>query len=319
MHHLEYIYPNDCSIMKTKLRQALGKMVCALVLLCAGLMLLGIVQGKDKGAGLGEGCGSAASLLTEADAERVVVASQQEAPAIQVARWARMTLVTNPRLRAEAVRNLPPAYAALRVNDPAISSALAEVLQPLLCLYGKQYELFIIRHRVPLIEADSHTVLVLTTGFLAEVESDDELLTCVAHELAHEIFRARSDAARQAYAEQMAGGNRDSVEAAGALRELALIELECDAVAARTIAYLHYNPTAFPKLLERIRRHFPKETEQGAEMGENIHPTECLRAHVIVALAGDWARVSPQASQPLKRIKLALRPDQTGGATGEAR
>jgi predicted Zn-dependent protease len=305
--------------MKTKLRQALGKMVCALVLLCAGLMLLGIVQGKDKGAGLGEGCGSAASLLTEADAERVVVASQQEAPAIQVARWARMTLVTNPRLRAEAVRNLPPAYAALRVNDPAISSALAEVLQPLLCLYGKQYELFIIRHRVPLIEADSHTVLVLTTGFLAEVESDDELLTCVAHELAHEIFRARSDAARQAYAEQMAGGNRDSVEAAGALRELALIELECDAVAARTIAYLHYNPTAFPKLLERIRRHFPKETEQGAEMGENIHPTECLRAHVIVALAGDWARVSPQASQPLKRIKLALRPDQTGGATGEAR
>lgn len=313
MYLLGYIYP-ICRGGAGGLAIALRRAVCVFLLLHGALVVPNPARAACPEGGTLEGSGHASGRLMRTDAEQVIAEFREGESSARIALWSRMTVATDARTRAEAVRSLPPAYAALRVTGPDIESALGEVLRPLLRLYGKQYEIFVIRHRVPMIETDSHAVLVMTTGFLDEVRSDDELLTCVAHEIAHEVFRDRREALRREYAELADGGRRDSAEASGVLRELSLIELECDAVATRSVSHLRYNPTAFPEMLERIAADFPEETAKGAEMGENIHPPACLRALVISALAGEQARVKPRASRALRRVEAALKIDQAMGS-----
>jgi predicted Zn-dependent protease len=184
---------------------------------------------------------------------------------------------------------------------------LKTLFRPLFSLYGRDYEIFLLDTRAPAILIDSGAVLVMSTGLVARARSDDELIGFVAHEIAHAQFAERGVAAKELYAKMAARQEAGSAGAREALRELARIELECDAVAARTLSVMGMDPTQFVRSVERINREFPAETSRGSEMGVNWHPPTSMRLRVVETLTvGEGSKREPQASELLRGIQEAL-------------
>jgi hypothetical protein len=245
------------------------------------------------------------------DVDDVIRRYRQGKAADQVAVWARWSRsssrAASPQFRQAVIRNFPAAWLSRRKVDPELESDLKSLFRPLLSLYGRDYEIFLLDTRAPAILIDSGAVLVVSTGLVGRARSDDEMFGFVAHEIAHAQFAERSVAAKELYARLAAHQEADSAGRREALRELARIELECDAVTARTLSVIGMDPTQFVRSVERINQEFPAETSRGAEMGVNWHPATSMRLRVVEALAdGEALKRKPQATSLLRRIQEAL-------------
>lgn len=250
----------------------------------------------------------AAQYATDADADEIIRKYRVESAPSQVAawsRWARISSEPAPATFRDAVAgNFPTSWSARRSNDSTVIRDLQSVLAPILKLYHQDYTLYVIETRVPAILIDSGSILVISTGLLGRVRSDDELLGFVAHEIAHAFFSQRSVAAKELYAALLARQAQNSAGAKAALKALSRIELECDAVAARTLSVLRMNPSEFIASVERITNDFPQETSHVTELGVNWHPSAQLRRRIIEALAdANTLKQPPQISRLLRDIQ----------------
>lgn len=249
--------------------------------------------------------------LTRVDVDEVIHRYSQEKAADQVAIWTQWSHLasraTSPQFRESLIKSFPPVWRSLRNSDPDLDKRIKTLLHPLLSLYGRDYEIFLINTRKPALLIDSGTVLVMGTGIISRARSDDELLGFVAHEIAHAQFAERSIAAKELYATLVGRKEADSDGAREALKELSRIELECDAVAARTLSVMGMDPTQFIRSMERINQEFPEETSRGTEMGVNWHPPTSMRLLVVEALVeGEALKRKPAVSKLLCSIQEAL-------------
>lgn len=253
----------------------------------------------------------AAQYATDADADEIIRKYRLEPASDQIAawsRWARISSESAPATFRDAVAsNFPASWSARRSTDTTLIKDVQTLLAPVLALYHQDYTLFIIETRVPAILIDSGSILIISTGLLRRAQSDDELIGLVAHEVAHAFFSQRSIAAKELYASLLAHHAQDSSGAQAALKSLARIELECDAVAARTLSVLRLNPREFIASVERINSDFPDETSKPTELGVNWHPIVRLRRKVVEALADvDILKHQPERSNLLRRIQGKL-------------
>lgn len=253
----------------------------------------------------------AAQYATDADADEVIRKYRLEPVSDQVAAWSRWSRISSesaPTAFRDAVAgNFPASWSARRSTDTALIKDVQTLLAPVLALYHQDYTLFIIETRVPAILIDSGSILVISTGLLRRVQNDDELFGFVAHEVAHAFFSQRSIAAKELYASLLASHAQDSSGALAALKSLARIELECDAVAARTLTVLRLNPREFIASVERITTDFPDETSKPTELGVNWHPVTQLRRKVVEALMDiDIFKHPPKRSRLLQSIQERL-------------
>lgn len=99
-------------------------------------------------------------------------------------------VVTDTQTRNGIIRQLPVAVTKLKIEDSGIIEKLAKVIKSVLNLYGrdKVYEIIVFRHSTPIIFSDTGVVLVISTGMIERVNSDDELLGYTAHENCTRIF-----------------------------------------------------------------------------------------------------------------------------------
>ena len=251
------------------------------------------------------------SYLAMDDVNEIIHRYKEGRAADQVAFWTQWSRLSSrapsPQFRESLIQRFPAAWLSLRNSDPDLDKNLKTLLHPLLSLYGRDYEIFFIKTRKPALLIDSGAVLVIGAGLLSRARSDDELFGFVAHEIAHAQFAERSIAAKELYATLVGRKEADSAGAREALKELSRIEIECDAVAARTLFVMSMDPTQFVRSVERINQEFPAETNNGAEMGVNWHPPTSMRLLVVQALAeGEALKRKPQASKLLRRIQESI-------------
>ena len=122
----------------------------------------------------------------------------------------------------------------------------------------------------------SGVLLVITTGLLNEIETDDELLGAVAHEVGHDYFSEYSKYSEHLFLRVKLNGKEKAL-----LRQfenaLAIIELQCDAFSAISMAYLGYNPYAFTEFVKRVSLKFPVDPKA-------YHPTPKMRREVVLGV-----------------------------------
>lgn len=183
--------------------------------------------------------------------------------------------VSDPKQRAQIIDNLPAPFIKLRIRDEKLEKRIARLLEPVLSLYDRTdyYKLIIVNHPTPLFFSDSGVALVVTTGELMQIRSDDELLGYVAHEVGHEYFAQYSIYTKYLLAKVVENGKE--LPLSRRLDEmLALIELECDAFSALTLKYLGYDALAFIEGFERTARDYPNYST-------GAHPPESVRRRVV--------------------------------------
>jgi predicted Zn-dependent protease len=201
-------------------------------------------------------------------------------------------------------------FAQYRLDDPQLTSLVAEVIAPVLRLYRREncFKILLIDHPAPIAMNDSGVLLMFSTGLLARATSDDDLLGHTAHELGHDLFWRRTAAARQIIAlHRMQGVGTDLTERQ-ACEELIKIELECDAFSAVTLASLGRSPLPTVHSLEAVEHDYPDFVRRDL-------PPAAVRAKVIEGVVpAEATHVAPQTSEAFKRLKalLASRKHQGG-------
>lgn len=275
-----------------------------LALLVAILILASLESTQGKGFDIHP-------VITPQDADEIIAKYRVPAAAEQVAfwrAWSRATYrPTRPEFREAVVNLFPPAWRSRHNTDPAVARELQSLLRPVFSLYEVDYEIYAINTSKPSIFLDSDAVLVLTTGLIARARSDDELLGLVAHEVAHARFGQRTTAAKAVIAGLIATGKSDSQGERQALRELSLIELECDAIASRTLLALGQDPIEFVKGIQRLKKDYPEETKGGDENGVDWHPPVGLRLRVVTELAGTGVARRLAKSESLSALQTFFR------------
>jgi predicted Zn-dependent protease len=210
--------------------------------------------------------------------------------------------VTDLTVRSTILRNLPADLLQKAVNDPKLTADLRAELDPVLSLYGRTwaYELIVVKADTPYVMSDTGVVLVVSTGTILRVESDDELLGYAAHEVGHEFFARYSIATRYAFKTVVDSGREPALTEK--LKEiLAIIELQCDAFAAITIASLGYDPLESVRGLERTARDFPGFSTAG-------HPPNNVRRQVTAGVVPPASlRVGSRKSAALVRLQQEVR------------
>jgi hypothetical protein len=244
----------------------------------------------------------------KAVAETVIAEYHSEDPAASVRVWqGQMTRTSgNPRFaefqkeRLEEWRKTE--FAPHLLDDPRVAALVLEIIRPALVLYRRQncFKLLVVEHRVPVAMNDSGVLLMVTTGLIERASSDDEILGHVAHELGHDIHWRRTARALQSLELYEQHGAGTELLARRQRKELAKIELECDAFSAVTLAAMGRNPAVFGMYLLGAAHDYPDL------VAENMPPAE-ERARVIehVVPAGALS-TPPRQSEALKKLKALL-------------
>jgi hypothetical protein len=209
--------------------------------------------------------------------------------------------VTDEKFRASVMQHLPASLMKLQIDSDELKERVRGLLEPVLSVYGRLhvYEIIIVRHPTPMLMSDSGVVLVITTGMIERATSDDELLGYVAHEIGHEYFVTRSVPARQLLL-AVSGNQCERAVTRKMAEVMALIELDCDAFAALTLAALKRDPLAFVEGLERTSRDYP-------DYANKIHPPEALRRAVVSGILPASALKSHSQQTPaLRDLKASL-------------
>ena len=238
--------------------------------------------------------------LAESDIGQTIAAYRSDNPKAVVASF---ISTMPPPVRDQAFRDsihhsLPPEVTNFRVTDPQIIVGVRNLVEPVLTLYGrtKVYDLIVIDHKIPFIMADSGVVLVISTGAVACATSDDELLGYVAHEVGHEYFVRYSVAAND-LRRVLRDGRHEPALTRKMAEALALIEIQCDAFAALTLAAMRRDPLAFISGYERMDRVYP------LFLAEQHPPDKARRQVVSSILPKRELRVLAHESEALRVLK----------------
>jgi hypothetical protein len=179
--------------------------------------------------------------------------------------------ILDAKLRQEILDKLPNYVGSLRLNNDSLLRKVKQLASLVLSLYGREnvYDLIIIQHPTPLLMSDSGVVLVITTGMLSEVDSEDEFLGLVAHEVGHEYF-AQYSIYSKFLLQKINERGKETALSRHLGEILGIVELQCDAFASITTAYLGFRPLAFMDCLERVAKKFPRYPI-------DFHPLEDIR------------------------------------------
>jgi hypothetical protein len=235
------------------------------------------------------------------DLKTIIAQYKSATPETLVHQWMRTMpppATANASFHPEIIRNLPPEVAKLRIDNKELEETVSQVLGPVLSQYnrGRAYRIVIIGHATPSILFDLVATLVITTGMLNRVESDDALLGAVAHEIAHELNAASLRDLRKRY-QVLAASSPTDVLLQQTLIQLAEVELDCDAFAAMTLAVIGRNPKEFANLLLGINKDFHEQLATD-------HPPAQIRATLITSIVPDAAlKVKPQATKYFLAMK----------------
>lgn len=210
-------------------------------------------------------------------------------------------VVTDGKRRQEILQNLPALVRQLKIENTEIAENFRALAAPVLKLYGrdKNYEIIIFRHKTPVMFSDTAVVLTVSTGMIERAESDDELLGYVAHEVGHEFFANYSIFSKHLLKLVLEGG-REEVLYRKMKEALAVVELQCDAFAALSLAYLGYNSLSFIEGMERIGRDFPKHNV-------GFHPPDSTRRNLVTEIVPvKHLQTKTKFSDKLKKLKQSI-------------
>lgn len=252
------------------------------------------------------GCGAKSGA--DSAAESVIAEYRTDDPAERVKVW--QSEITHPsgnskfkEFQAERLREWEATeFAKYRLDDPQITALVAEVIRPVLRLYGREncFKLIIIDHPAPVAMNDSAVILMFSTGMLERATSDDGLLGHTTHEVGHDLFWRRTAQARQALELHRTGATRAAMTERQAYDELLKIELECDAFGAVTLAAMGRNPLATARSHETFAREYPDYERPDL-------PPAALRVKVIEGVVpAAAAHTTPQTSEALTKLKALL-------------
>lgn len=224
------------------------------------------------------------------DVKKSVLALQQRMP----------PAVKDSAFRKAIHRQVPSDFKKLIIGDPGLTEAVRVVVSPVLALYGRTqaYDILVVDSPIPLMMSDSGVVLVVTTGIL-QAKTDDELLGYVAHEIGHEYFAAYSLQAK-GFLDLVKRTGNERFLTAHLTEVLGTVEIECDAFAALTLAYLGYNPLQFILGLEGIASNYPR-----AQVGFHPPPAE-TRVVVEAILPIPFLAVNTRRSEALVSLQKVL-------------
>lgn len=210
--------------------------------------------------------------------------------------------VTDAKFRQTIYDNLPSVLRKHRLNAPEIIAQLTIVCLPVLSIYdrGQVYDIILIQTPKPMIFLETATLLVISTGLLEGVKSDDELLGLVAHEVGHEYFLEYSFYTKQIL-KTITEGNREPSLERKYLEALSLIELHCDAFAALTLTYIQQSPGSFIDAIERFGQDYPADPN-------GYHPQVAARRLLVEQIVpGKHLQAKPKVSAALQRLKNLLK------------
>lgn len=169
--------------------------------------------------------------------------------------------------QAQVVKQLPATWLQREVRDQKPVRTIKDRIAPALNIYGKTYKIILLEYDKPVLIIDTDSVLIITTEVLKISRSDDELLGLILHEVSHSIFRKKSDQIKRA----LNSGQRED-----ALKNLALIELMCDTIAAYTLKSMGRDPLAFLQLVVRSETMYTPDRNN-----DNYHPSGKKRLAII--------------------------------------
>jgi hypothetical protein len=185
--------------------------------------------------------------------------------------------VRDQEFRRQVYASLPAEFMRHLLVDSGLTLATRRAFAPVLDLYNRThiYDIVLLDCSVPMIMSDSGVLLCVTTGLLRWVQTEDELLGYVAHEVGHEWLARRTVELKNQYESYLArGADR---QAKIVMEKLALIELEADSFASLTLAYLEKTPVEYLRSLHRSAIEYP-------DIPIGYHPRHCQRAQVITSL-----------------------------------
>ena len=242
--------------------------------------------------------------LTDSDIAETIKFYKRQTPSIFVKNFqTRMPLpVKDEKLRNEILQKLPAVVLTSKIEDEKIVQKFRKVAAPVLELYGRDkiYDVIIFRSSTPIMISDTGVVVVVSSGLIEQIESDDELLGYIAHEVAHEYFASYSIYSRHLL-KLVNDSGREPFLAKKYAESLALIELQCDVFAALTLAYLNYNYLAFIQGFERTAQNFP-------EHRVGFHPADSIRRKLVEEISPKYAPVTrSKVTAELKELKKLLK------------
>ena len=241
-------------------------------------------------------------LVPEDDVKAVIMRYKVDDPATTVTTYIQQmpAPVCNEKFRRYVHASLPAEFIPYLLDDPSLTLATRRAFAPVLDLYGRThvYDIVLIDLSVPMIMSDSGVLLCLTTGLLRRMQSEDELLGYVAHEVGHEWLVRRTVDLKKQYESYVA---RDSHRQANMVREkLALIELEADSFASLTLAYLGRTPIEYVRSLQKTASAY-------SDIPIGYHPRESQRAQVITSLVPQGIlNLTPTKTPEFIALKEAL-------------
>lgn len=216
--------------------------------------------------------------------------------------------VTDSKFRQAVYAKLPSVIHKLRFNAPQILEQLKKAILPVLSIYAREqvYDIILIQTTKPILFIDTATLLVISTGLIEQVKSDDELLGLIAHEVGHEYFLEYSFYTKQVLRAITEGSRELSLERKYS-EALSLIELHCDAFASLTLSYIEHNPISFIDAIERFGRTYPNEPH-------GYHPQDTARRQLVGQIVPSrYLRIKPTVSPALQQLKNLLRSVNTQG------
>ena len=255
-----------------------------------------------------EGRKPAGTNTAENAAQAVISTYRTNNPVVRVEEWQRE--ITHPsgnpkfkEFQAERLKEWESTeFAQYRLDDPQITTLVAEVIRPVLRLYRREncFKLIIIDHPAPVAMNDSGVILMFSTGMLERTTSDDDLLGHAAHEVGHDLFWHRTAQARQILELHSNADAGTPLTERQAYEELFKIELECDAFSALTLAAMGRTPLPTARFHEAVGRDYPNYTRP------DLPPAD-LRVKVIKSVVPAAAtRVTPQNSEAFTKLKALV-------------
>lgn len=250
--------------------------------------------------------------LSEPDIADTIKCYRSDNPSDQVKIFqSRMpAVITDKKLRDDVTRKLPAVVGKLKIEGAGITEKLREIVAPVLKLYGREkaYNIIIFRHETPIMLSDTGVFLVISTGMIARAESDDELLGYAAHEVAHEYFASYSSFSKHLLKLVVESGKEEALDRKLS-QTLAIVELQCDAFAAATLAHLGYNPLSFIEGMEGIARDFPAHRV-------GFHPLDAVRRRTVEQVVQRrYLQSTPKTSDELKELKRLIQTPLTPDVT----
>ena len=241
--------------------------------------------------------------LSERDVREVIEFFKTDSPAARVETFRRRmpAEVRDKTLRDSIHRGLPPEFISRTIHNDKVTRALKMFLDPVLSLFGRSqvYDLIVIDSDTPIMMSDSGVVLVVSTGMIRAAASDDELLGYAAHEVAHEFFASYSIYSNHIL-RLVADKGREPILNRHMAEILAIIELQCDAFASLTLAYLGYDSREFANGLDRVRSRY-----LNAPFGN--HPSEGIRRLVIEGvMTAPVVNRKPRVSESLRLLNALV-------------